>query len=788
MDTSTTSRTIDIRKQCAIVIRKPKLRIFDEYEALVNYIKSNPNGSQADWLQERETAKLEQTQRFQDIIFTKGIPTNDNRRILQDVGNMQGPTLTGELPISNDYWYIVANGNIDIENQDTVQTITGNPNALSSVADQSGIQQTDTVGNFSTDSDVNNSVISVSIDQTTESAWTGTITLDNSNNVYYLRNQQVSGRRPPFIFQEGDCVIESNDEIDVYLTDWRSNLKEVFTGYVNSVTTSDDGLQKRVILQCEDCTKKLSVSRTNLNPSLDPVESAGDVVTPFTLSYAIKTPDDQLRTMLGETFCTVLTDYVFIKNNLGFIDTLRNTKSATADRQSALQTFKENIVNAIKSPKYTSVVYDDNGLIKSIMGYEYTSAGLKRLKFIIEGINQPAWALEFTNGNFDIYISQWKGNDQVTTDIAERIFYEHFADENGVVHIRPTNLTLPKKLATGTQTVSSISNASGQIVMQGNTALYNQTIENYILTSDKELYIRSFNETFNDRSLFTDMVVSGQFQAGGLTPDWLRRLITAPYKYKKMYGTRMAPQETKIGAMTQDALDVYGTARLARHNSEAWTASIVMEGNSRINAGRPIFIERWQSVYYVSAVNHSFTAGGDYTTTLTLDNRRRPIDFIPTSVTNPNIIKGILTSDLGEMVARNEISNAEMNKILDGKESLMWGQITIPDLQTTIGGITLPNNSTPSTTYNIWWEPIPTIFDTGELQSMSATAERFAQILSQTYQAWQSAIIDNDPDVDLYFQDYWNVLNQAEDIFGDDLTAEQFDSYKDLVAVDTFDN
>ena len=80
-----TRKSVHLRKQCAVVIRKPKLRVFDEYEALVSYVKNNPNASASDWQIERENSKQEQTDRFKDIIFTKGSPSSDKKKILMEV-------------------------------------------------------------------------------------------------------------------------------------------------------------------------------------------------------------------------------------------------------------------------------------------------------------------------------------------------------------------------------------------------------------------------------------------------------------------------------------------------------------------------------------------------------------------------------------------------------------------------------------------------------------------------------------------------------------------------------
>lgn len=733
MGNSNINKVTHLRKQCAVVIRKPKLRIFDEYEALVNYIKDNTSPTSVGWETERKTFRHEQQQRFRDIIFDKGKPSPINSKVLEDPGE------------DSDYWYLVANGYLDIKNENTITSLTGNTAVFNG---SSGTQLTDTVGNFSINSDVNNSVISVSVEQKTDSAWSANVTLDNTNDIYYLKNQKRDDGFPLFIFQDGDCVIESNDEIDIYLTDWNSSLKQVFTGYVNSVSTSDNGLQKRITLECEDCTKKLSVSRTNINPSLDPEESSGDDITPFVLSYALSTPEDVIKMILGTTYCNVLTDFTFISSIKILLQNIRND----VDKTKNLKELKERILQEVQTEKYMTKL--PNG---TVLGYEYTSDGMKRLKFVIEGINQPAWAIEFNQGGWDYLISQWKGNDEIINDIVGKVYYEFYANENGVIHIRPTNLSLPKYMNKN----------------EVNSNLYNETIENYILSINKELYVRNFSQSFNDRSIFTDIVVTGAYVWNNYTNPFMRKLVTGAYKWRKQFGTRMAPQETKIGAITVEQLKTYGDARLRRHNSEAWNASISMEGNSRISAGKPMFIERWQSVYYISNVNHTFTAGDDYSTTITLNNRRKPIDYIEKG----NDVSATLSNDLFSMVNRNEISLGELNDVLNNYETLQWGTITIPD---TINGI--PNSTTVnSTEYNIIWESIPTIFDPGKMQSSSTTAVIYNEKLSEAWQDWQNAVISKDPDIELYKDKYDMVLNSAKECFGTDLQWSQFDSYRKLI-------
>lgn len=740
MDTSDKSGSVHLRKQCAVVIRKPKLRVFDEYEALIQYVINNPNATSTDWTTARKTYFQEQLERFRNIIFTKHDLNSDQTKLLLDPGD------------DSDFWYIVATGYLTIKNDDMVNSIEGNSialqyqNPLKSVS----TQMTDTIGNFSISADTNNSVVSVSVEQSTETAWTANVVLDNTNDIYVMQNQPRSDGTPSYTFQEGDCIIDANDEVDIYLTDWDSKLRQVFKGYVNTASPTDNGVQKRIMLQCEDCTKHLSTSRTNANPGLDPKEALADDITPFTQSYATLKPEDVITITLGRVYCGVLTDFDFIKANISYL----NTKGKTPTQiQSNIKTLKENLVSTIRSSKYTTVQRDVNGQINRILGYEYVE-GIKRLKFVIDGINQPAWAIEFNNGGWDYKVSQWKSNDQVISEIVDKVFYEFYADTNGVIQIRPTNLSLPKYLN---------SNTAGYDT-------YNIVQKNYIITKDKEIYVHDFTgPVFNDRMIFTYITISGLYDPLGIGNPMMRRVVSGPYKWIKMFGSRMAPPETKLGCVSQPQMESYGQARLRRHNADAWTASMNIEGNSQISAGKPMFIERWQSVFYIPTITHSFTAGEDYTTTINLNNRRKPIDFIGVG----NDIAKTLLRDLNSLMNRDEISAQELADVYNNRGTLQWGRIIYPLVDTVNTGVGLIQKilgttiiQTATTAYDIIWEHIPTIFDPGKLQNNDASISILNRKIMDAWQNWQSSLASGESasTIDAYRQKYIDLMDQAPGI------------------------
>jgi len=100
------------------------------------------------------------------------------------------------------------------------------------------------------------------------------------------------------------------------------------------------------------------------------------------------------------------------------------------------------------------------------------------------------------------------------------------------------------------------------------------------------------------------------------------------YDLWRNYGYKVSSVEPPFLRTASQAL-VYGYQLLARQYSKILTGSILVRGDSKYQLGDTVFIEDENLYFYIVAINHSFTYGNAYNTTLTLEYGRRPGYYIP---------------------------------------------------------------------------------------------------------------------------------------------------------------
>ena len=623
------------KQDVVVVIKKPKIRIADNYGAYIAFLREGRavNSTYKDFLM-----KLYQTERDRlQSAFTDKLLVENNQSYYQTNTTVASSTFDGAFG----YYYIVAGGGTEIGN-----------------STQAGLNKT-LASNTPTISNSLDRIISVQTTTTVTGASSCNITIDNTGNLFFLKSNLTTD-----LYQTMDCLIEPMDEVVVYMKETvnktNPQYKTVFTGYVNSVNDNDDGSEQTIEVTCEDMTKKSSITRTNVNPSLDTLEAEGNAISIYNENYTSLAPTDVIKNILTRTYCDLF-------NNLSMCDELSDifwikTNNTIAYRIGADLTSQLHETQTIISEyieKYTQNIFVD-GKLQKIIGYKALptdgingpdGTALKDrdgntilitnnpVAFTVMGIDQDLYSWQL-NGNYDLLISDWKSNDQIIQDLADKAFFEYFADVNGMVFFRPKNLTLPNSSTNGME---------------------DEIKDNYWITSDNENIVRKFSKTINDRELFTDFVVTGTFIPCGITPPLNTKLVIS-YKHRRKYGVRVLPPETRPGIIGQNGLEQFGRNRLSLANSKFTSASLTINGNPSIKPGMPIFIERWLSVYYIETVSHSFSAGGDFQTTLNLNFKRIPIATLST-----------FNAKLNKMVANQEMAQWEVAAYNKDKNTLRFG-------------------------------------------------------------------------------------------------------------------
>lgn len=553
----------------------------------------------------------------------------------------------------------------------------------------------------------NDRIVSCNVSQEITTMHQCNIVLNNTDDIYTLKNEifynseNVNVNYGEYVLNQANtCVIEPNDEVEVYMSDWKGNLNCVFTGYVSNVALNDNGLQKTVSLQCDDITKKLTWVYFNAQAGFDVREARGVILSAYTENQQPMQLNEVVSNILAETYCDLykkddfvlklvkiyanawrknIYKQVLIGGEEQIVLTNNNEKN-TAIIQDAYYKMRDTIVQEIKEyvdienenvykkvpglggEQYSSTRGKEIGRIgkKVTIDYQalveesgaFNSDGYMQTPFVpiaeskiafkIEGLNQIAWAWTTNNGSWDFLFSNYKRNSDFIREIANMVQFEFFSNPLGIIYFRPPNFTLPRAIGLDDEVDKYIQ-------------------ENYWVDSNIEAYFDHFNTTVNDSKIYTRVNVIGQNKAMNITHALLKKATYAPQAYLNKYGLRMMPTVTKVGLLNDKACETYGELLLHKNNINYELCSTSCVLNSNYVIGQPIFIERQLAVWYIGRVVHSFTAGSGCSTELTLTYKRTPL---------------CLEKDLDRFLNDNKIygnlTNAEVSYIKNNKEMLSW--------------------------------------------------------------------------------------------------------------------
>lgn len=539
----------------------------------------------------------------------------------------------------------------------------------------------------------NDRIMSCNVVQETDNAWNCNITLNNTDDLYTLKNEYYYNSKSGIantnfndyiLNQENTCVIEPNDEISVFMSNWQGKLNSVFTGLVTSVTLSDDGLNKSVNLQCSDMFKKLSWSYKAVKASFDTREAFGTSLSIYDQNYANKSLSEVVKMLLGEALCDIYKRDTFL---LSAIKSYFENKEGNKDLSLSVR-IQEEIEKYIEIEEVPKELQKDKDSSKTlrIIGYKCTFKTISTntgnkvmlcdykkgdIAFKISGMEQPTWAWTINSGSFDFLFSTFKRNDNFIKEIANIVAYEIFADVSGIVIFRPPNLVLPRKV---------------DFKNKEFTKEYNEYLDNYIVTQDKqENYFLNFVTTADDSAIQTQVEVNGNFVEANIAMWNQRSKAYAPLQYINKYGIRMMQPVSRVGLQDAKDCERYGDLLLWRQNKNYELASATCILNSDYTVGMPIFINKFVAVWYIKRVSHTFSAGNICTTELTLGYKRTPLCY-----------KKDLQKWLTYNLDKGQISQTQYNKIKKNEVYLTWGII---DLKYSL--------NVDKKQYQLIWEPIP---------------------------------------------------------------------------------
>lgn len=704
---------LNIQHKCIVVIEKPKYMINNVFSWIKTAIetgklKGNVTGqvfvSNDVEMSENTAADTTKTDITPNTIFElkKQLAKETKVRLdpfLRSNNNKQG-VLVDPLPWCLDVPYYIIGDNYNEQNFSNDKTYTNYISNNNKFRDYA-----------------NDRIVSCNVTQEIDGNWTANIVLNNTddiytlNNIYYFNGNFVNTNLGNYVLdQNNTCIIEPNDEVTILMSDWDGNFHCVFSGLVSGVTLQDDGLNKSVQLSCNDMLKKLTWHNYNTQPSLDLLESQGDIASVYKESYQHMALDELLEILLGDTYCDLYKSDKFLAklaNSYYIYNTYKDDQQQNKQAIEALCAIPDLIKKEIHKyiePTYMVMpntqesfidTFTEEGITRKQVntaypvktgsrGYkttinfaelfakhalnpyeEYISTSLYEedtdiadncdVAFEISGQEQPAWGWMIQKG-WDFIFSHYEKNSDVIARIKGITQYEFFADTTGVIKYRAPNFTLPR--------INALSDISSDV-----ETLYNAyIIKNYWVTEEKEKYFTNFNNSVNDNKIVTRVNIRAQWTDMEQTFPILGKYVEAPTWYTNKYGMRFMQSQMRIGLNDENACEAYGKLLLWKNNINYELCNATCVLNSNYTIGQPIYFERFLAVWYIGRVEHSFTSGGNCTTTLTLTYKRTPLCY-----------KKDIQRYLTNQKEYGKLSDIEVEYIKNNLALLTWGKITITD-------------------------------------------------------------------------------------------------------------
>lgn len=667
---------INIQHKCSVIIKKPKYLLNDGFSWIIAAI---------------ENGKLNENSTEEDIFNLKLQLVDETEKrlnqFLRSDSNKKG-ILFDPCPYCIDIPYFIVGDNLNRINWKSGNYITDN---LSSSNDR---------------------LLTCSVTQEINNGWTCNFTLDNTDDIYTLKNgyklnfKQDISYGDYILNQNNVCVIEPNDEVEIYMSDWQGELHCVFTGFISSVSMSDDGLRKVINVSCNDILKKLTWHYFNAQAGFDVKEARGVSLSVYGENYQPLQLNELVAMILGETYCDIYKRDSFLLRLIKvYAPAYAKIKQAKTEEEQISARESQNVaienINKIirdEIDQYIGIdVIPKGSTTITVGGKERTTnigveegrygrkctidygklitpqavaseIGIKdntkiqtpfldydegELAFKIEGESQPVWEWTIKQGGYDYLFSNYKRNDEIIKNVASITQYEFFANATGIIYFRPPNFVLPRGCLLEDE-------VEGTIVQQTNEYIK----ENYWVTREKEQYFTQFNSSINDNNIYTRVNVIGKWVELGYSNEFMKSAGYASQWWLNKYGLRMMSTNTRTGLTNAETCKTYAEMLLWKNNINYELCDATCLLNSNYTVGLPIFIERQLAVWYVGRVTHTFTSGSGCTTSLTLTYKRTPM---------------CLRKDIKQYINDNlnwgKLNQTEYDYIQKYEELLSWGYL-----------------------------------------------------------------------------------------------------------------
>jgi hypothetical protein len=448
---------------------------------------------------------------------------------------------------------------------------------------------------------------------------------------------------PPGLFPKGKCRVSPMDRVIIFMTprfdkdghfnqgDNATYMTPVFTGVVNSAQQGYSDGQHTITVQGEDVTKYLKLSIINVNPALNTGrEIAGqykdEPITIWAHIFLGLTTPEIIRVIClgteslsggrrgtlnqkidGVGFYKLAAD----KGDLKFYEYNPSTDMPTLeDKMSGVQVTKASFKETLGS-LFSNIavhIYDP-----------YRQGGAIDL----EGWRPYALSL---GNNWSFYQADFKTRRDIAYKAAEDSFFNFYADRKGHIWFHPYRYDISWILGAKNPKVYIIDNPS--IISYGFIEDDSELFTEVQVSTEPSFGMGELNNIgFYTGAIRDDnaMLKYGQRIFVGVNPVINVNVSKSPY---------VKETEPSINrGMIAASINIFAKSLLKRLLAGKYQGQVTIVGRPEIDPGRPVYIPIRNMIYYVETVEHSFTFGNTFTTTLHLSYGRKPWEFLPELLT-----------------------------------------------------------------------------------------------------------------------------------------------------------
>lgn len=438
-------------------------------------------------------------------------------------------------------------------------------------------------------------------------------------------------------FKYGRPVVKPMQEIEIYFKGRFLDAKgapqyyQVFWGLITDVGVDYSGGQHTLDITCKDILHLWDITRINTRPSL--FGAAWDT-TAQTTEYATifnhLTPHEMILALAwvmmgslvppGEGFLPQesegLTRAVFARENLAATSYWEMRGRAIAKRlrlfgfsgaSEGFKKFKDGVAGTV-----TEFSQDRIDQVVAALEDLYPKNGIRRFRSSEEALSRSMWgksklkATKLDGSLFDRFqpfnaagnqtdanAGEDKSRLELANEIKEVADFEFYMDTNGDIIFKPP--------------------------------FYNMDVRtNSPVSIIKDSDILSFSANDNSEAIITRLDVYGQhstyYENGDRTSQPYGSYTD--YNMARQFGVKMQTIQRDF-LYTYELCTAYAIAELSRQNAKRFTSNMTIIGRPELRLGFPVYIESMDTFYYVTGINHTYSASGRLETALQLEAARR---------------------------------------------------------------------------------------------------------------------------------------------------------------------